>query len=200
MRSKSLPVVVDHPEPVAVELEDGTVLHVTGGPPPATRADCPVERPCRYVRCVHNLSFIDGRDRSGRWRGRIPATLDLDVLRGERPSCTLDLIDTHKRMSSARIGSALGTSTRMVEMILRRALEKIRDSGVGIEPLLEVLRADDEGAPSPLADAAARHAPGVVGVNGARIPVPDDDQAKAARHRKERREERRAARRHQGRP
>lgn len=109
---------------------------------PATRGDCPKERPCPHVRCPHHNWRVDGEDRAGRrhYDGHHPPT----TLRPEwlstspLPSCSLDAIDARpplEGMSAREVAQAIGVSKRRVEQILKAAVEKLRRDGVMLPEL-----------------------------------------------------------------
>lgn len=103
---------------------------------PATRADCPVERPCPRVRCRHHLYLEQGRDRAGRrYGGEAPDT----TLRAEwikdpaPPSCALDVADATAARGEPPvmevIASYLGLRPSQARELLAGALAKLRAAG-----------------------------------------------------------------------
>lgn len=164
VKRKKLHVVVDHLEPAAIELQDGSVVHVSryaltdgaivsvSGYVPSTRAACPTVRPCPFVRCEMNLSFVEGISRPGRRHAgsEMPATLRLEVLRGTSSSCCLDVADKGPHSSPA-VAKALGlTTARRVEQITKRALAKLRAAGVDLPDPDEHRSDADRAWPSPM--------------------------------------------------
>jgi len=82
---------------------------------PATRADCPIRRPCPYVTCRHHLALDTSR--LGRVRWAFP---DLDPT--EVPcSCSLDLAE-RGGMTLEEIGDMMNLTRERVRQLLRLAL------------------------------------------------------------------------------
>ena len=103
---------------------------------PATRADCPVERPCPHVACEHHLWVTAGEDRVGRPTAdrKRPAVLEAKSM----TTCALDVEDLGER-STAEIGAALGTTDRNVRYTLSNAIKKLKAMRVTMEELRELL-------------------------------------------------------------
>lgn len=145
---------------------------------PKTRGECVSgPRPCPHARCTMHLWFASGAEAGGRYIG--DDTLIPEWLRDSPgPSCALDLADRGPH-TSREIAGHIGLSTaRAVELIVKRARERLRRRRIEIED-------ESEGAPSLLALAQERHAPGTIGI-GTRGKVPDDLQARALRARQSR--------------
>ena len=90
---------------------------------PASRAACPVTRPCPFVRCSWNLWMVDGRDRPGGHRGRIPSVVVAHV----HQNCGADVADgVHAgRIDASDIGDHVGLSDRQVRRIVEKAHKKL---------------------------------------------------------------------------
>lgn len=80
---------------------------------PATRAECPKERPCPHARCRHNLK-IEIRS------GRIYETKAV-------ASCALDIADEGEH-SQVEVAHALGTSRQRVQQLEETAIAKLKRS------------------------------------------------------------------------
>jgi len=101
---------------------------------PATRAECPKQRPCPHVRCEWHLWMVDGRDRPGR-RGanwKLPESeLGTIVLEWPLPpSCGADLLenaDLHSWTCEQK-ARLLGLTTAQFQWTLRTALRKLHES------------------------------------------------------------------------
>ncbi len=122
---------IDH----AVVVELGGRHVVVSDTTPDTRAECPdtSTRCCPYLRCRHHLGRIEGEERPGRYRASLDATYRLEVLRSEQPSCALDIVEAHPAgMSSAEVAPYLKLGKRRVEMLVKRALEKLRAAGADV--------------------------------------------------------------------
>jgi len=101
---------------------------------PATRADCKDgPRPCPFYRCKHHLWFVVTDDRPGNpWQGRGPSSeLEPRWLEWPTPaSCALDVAESvppGEVMMLEEVGVHLGRSGDVAELILERALGKLRD-------------------------------------------------------------------------
>lgn len=102
---------------------------------PATRGDCPTERPCPHIRCEWNLWMVDGRDRPGRrWDGgKAPASV---VVVHEAQNCGADIADAVGRgeMSAADVAKYIPgaadaddvSTASLSDRQLRRIAEKAR--------------------------------------------------------------------------
>lgn len=107
---------------------------------PKTRAECPTERPCPYVRCRHHLYLKLSEDREGRPRdGRRAPTIFWPP---SAVSCSLDVADRGEELSCQEIGSLLGICDEAARNILNRALAKIRASGVDADELRRFLEGE----------------------------------------------------------
>lgn len=97
---------------------------------PGTRAQCPTERPCPYVRCEWNLWMVDGRDRPGRRvDGRPPPSV---VIAHVTQNCGADVADKNvngEGLTVQELADAIGVSDKQVRRIVARAKEKLRQSG-----------------------------------------------------------------------
>jgi len=108
---------------------------------PATRADCPTERPCGHVRCRFHLWRVDGHDRRGRRTadGKHPATTlrpawaDWPV----PPSCTLDLVELAGRpgWNVIDMAHATGLEPSQFRDVAARAIAKLRAAGAEVRRL-----------------------------------------------------------------
>lgn len=92
---------------------------------PRTRADCPVERPCPYVRCEWNLWMVDGRDRPGRrWKdGHRPSVVIAHV----EQNCGADIADAVERgkLEPGAVPELAGLSDRQIRRIVEKAKRKL---------------------------------------------------------------------------
>lgn len=101
---------------------------------PRTRADCPPTGHCPHVRCKHHNWNVAGIDRGGRRHGGKPPppTLRAEWLVGApQPACSLAVaaLGAH---SGRRVARILGLTTRRVEIIMARAIAKLRARGVDL--------------------------------------------------------------------
>jgi hypothetical protein len=104
---------------------------------PRTRGDCPTDRPCPFVRCEWNLWMLDGRDRPGGHRGRIPSVVIAHV----QQNCGADIADAVAagRLAAADVPSAINLSDRHVRRIVERAKQKLAESPEAAENLRDTL-------------------------------------------------------------
>jgi hypothetical protein len=94
---------------------------------PATRADCPVERPCPHVRCIHHLYVVDGDHRPGRRPkgGELAAELQPRWLEWPVPeSCVLDIAQSKADVN--KLCLMMGIRKSSFFEILRSALRKVK--------------------------------------------------------------------------
>ena len=113
---------------LVVVLESGTRLTLRHDVP-GKRSECPpaetrMGRCCPHYRCDQHLAFVASPDRPGKRHPgcEIPPTLRYDVLAGQSPSCTLDVIDANPAgLTSREVAKIVGLSTRRVEQIVKRA-------------------------------------------------------------------------------
>jgi hypothetical protein len=124
----------DDDAPVYVRLRDGGRLMELRNDVPATRSECPVDRPCGRVRCRWNLWRVDSQARAGRPHAgrRPPTTLRAGWLETPTPpSCARDIIERGEA-SVDEIAQALGMDRTNVWLIwqrphVRKAFERLRE-------------------------------------------------------------------------
>jgi hypothetical protein len=85
---------------------------------PATRADCPTQRPCPHINCRYHLWHVDGVDMPGRrYAGKTPA----GALRvASSATCTLD--EAVRPRSVREIADVMGMTPRRVQQLLKALL------------------------------------------------------------------------------
>lgn len=110
------------------------------GDVPATRSECPTQRPCPHVKCKWHLWLIDGRDRPGRrFLGRHPAsTLRPVWLEWPLPpSCGAEIIEIASReeWTRAQIAAACGISVDALVLALQVVKAKLR-AAAKIDPTI----------------------------------------------------------------
>ncbi|MBA3841194.1 MAG: hypothetical protein H0X39_00985 [Actinobacteria bacterium] len=131
----------DDAAPTVVPLGDGRRLRLRNDVP-ATRGDCPVERPCPHVRCSSHLWVTLGSNRAGRRvNGKTPATdFNGRRYRSEAPSCTLDVADTVAQTGEIMEVKDVAVLVRMRESQchaeLASAIGKLKALGVNLESLM----------------------------------------------------------------
>lgn len=125
------------PQQVALDLGPDPTL------PPATRAECPTERPCPKVNCNHNTTFereTPGRPHHGTHNApkRILRNRNGEIVVNPR-SCVLDELDASggEPLKVGEVADVLGVDKRRVQQLADRGLDK---SWVGMS-LLEVVEA-----------------------------------------------------------
>lgn len=84
---------------------------------PATRADCPTERPCPHVSCRHHMATDETAD------GVRVLNLPLHL-----PTCVLDVADEGGR-TLEDVAEMLGITTERVRQIEAGAIRKVRIAG-----------------------------------------------------------------------
>lgn len=105
---------------------------------PKTRADCPKERPCVFIRCRYHLWLKLSQDREGRPRDgrRAPSVLHPPSY----TSCALDVADKGDTLTMGELGVLIGTCDEGARKVLKRALAKVSALGVELEQFLEAER------------------------------------------------------------
>lgn len=156
--------------PVDIRLSDGRLMRLYGDeryPVPLTYGDCPVKRPCGFVRCRMHLWRVDGGEngtRAGRPglsalpRNKQGLTLRvLGELSGERPGTTLEprwlespvppscaLDETTRPLTNEEAAKRLGRHRTLVARenkgALEHAIEIAEGMGMTSEDLLKGLR------------------------------------------------------------
>lgn len=114
---------------------------VNNSAPPATRAECPTERPCPRYACRHN-NHVD-TERAGRpYGGRAPDPKLLPRHVRERiQSCTLDVTDANPEgISTADVAKQINTTPRRALQLEARAQTKVAVALMLEEVLDEHLR------------------------------------------------------------
>src|ERR1041385_1624364 len=112
---------------------------------PATRGDCPEQRPCGHVRCKFHLWRSDALERSGRLRtGQTvrpfanqpelePRWLEDPV----PPSCALDIAEQTQQagrvLGIARIARIVNREEDATEKLWRKIRRKLREYGIATE-------------------------------------------------------------------
>lgn len=89
---------------------------------PATRADCPTERPCLHVRCRYHLAWELRPPRRGPGKR---TWVDWSELRSMAETCTLD-IAARGGESLEAVGQALRMTRERIRQIEAVALRKLR--------------------------------------------------------------------------
>lgn len=111
---------------------------------PATRADCPTQRPCPHIHCEAHLWLVAGIDRPGRRHhaneNRI-STIRLDVIQSwpVPPSCWFDVMEKSQRegWSVTQMAKAIGIRASGFRFLFSKASRKLRENGVALREFID---------------------------------------------------------------
>ena len=136
----TMAIEADDAAPVFVKIALGRWLRLRLDVP-ATRGDCPTERPCPHVRCSQHLYTVLGRERPGRRvNGETPESTLSSAYRRSAPSCTLDEADATAVMGESmpieQVGLNLNLKASQVHAIEASALKKLKAQGMALEDLM----------------------------------------------------------------
>ena len=95
-------------------------IDVTKRSLPATRGECPQQRPCPYLSCVHHLATDTKSSRAG----HLAVRMDWESM---RDTCALDVAE-HGGLTLEQVGFHLGLTRERVRQIEQVALDKLRET------------------------------------------------------------------------
>ncbi len=137
-RPPKLRVLIDHAEPVAISMPDGSTWR-PDNLVPRTFGDCNPTGHCSHIRCRHHNWRIDERAGRPHFGKRNPPQIRTEWLESDvQPSCSLATANLGPR-STAEVAVIERIGKRRCEMLLKRAIEKLRRAG--LEELAEEMDA-----------------------------------------------------------